>query len=128
MAGDNRKLLHIELGPIQIDVPQTVGYYGGLGAALALGVLEPPLAAFIAAVPLIKILAERGSPIPVRFVSEVLLGAAKPVGSDAEGTVRLADPDRAARDTQKVEAAAKSTPAKRPAAKRPVAKRPVASV
>jgi hypothetical protein len=121
MAGDNRKLLHIELGPIQIDVPQTFGYYGGLGAALALGVLEPPLAAFIAAVPLIKILAERGSPIPVRFVSEVLLGAAKPVGSDAEGTVRLADPDRAARDTQKVEAAAKPTPAKRTAAKRPVA-------
>ena len=121
MAGDNRKLLHIELGPIQIDVPQTVGYYGGLGAALALGILEPPLAAFIAAVPLIKILAERGSPIPVRFVSEVLLGAAKPVGSDAEGTVRLADPDRAARDTQKVEAAAKPTPAKRTAAKRQVA-------
>jgi hypothetical protein len=92
MARDNRKLLHIEVGPLQIDVPQTVGYYGGIGAALAFGLLEPPLAAFIAAVPLIKILAERGSPIPVRFLAEVLEGAARPVGSDADGTVRLADP------------------------------------
>ncbi|MCU1616210.1 MAG: hypothetical protein JWO98_3750, partial [Frankiales bacterium] len=44
MARDDRKLLHVELGPVQIDVPQTVGYYGGLGAALAFGLLEPPLA------------------------------------------------------------------------------------
>ena len=106
MAGDKPKLLHIELGPVQIDVPQTIGYYGGIGAGLAVGLLEPPLAAFIAVVPLIKILAERGSPIAVRFVAEVLLGAAKPVGSDAEGTVRLADPDRAQRDTRELEAAA----------------------
>ena len=121
MARDDRKLLHVEVGPVQIDVPQTVGYYGGLGAALAFGLLEPPLAAFIAAVPLIKILAERGSPLPVRFVAEILQGAAKPVGSDAEGTVRLADPERAQRDTRKVESAAKPAPAKRSAAKRPVA-------
>jgi hypothetical protein len=64
-------------------------------------------------VPLIKILTERGSPIPVRFVAEILQGAAKPVGSDADGTVRLADPERAQRDTQKVEAAAKPTAATR---------------
>jgi hypothetical protein len=116
MARDNRKLLHIELGPLQIDVPQTVGDYGGIGAALAFRLSEPPLAAFTAAVPLITILAERGSSIPVRFVAEVLEGAAKPVGSDAEGTVRLADRDRAQRDTQKVEAAAKPAAAKRHAA------------
>lgn len=116
MAGENRKLLHIELGPIQIDVPQTVGYYGGIGAAVALGLLEPPLAAFIAAVPLVKILAERGLPIPVRFVAEVLQGAAKPVGSDAQGTVRLAEPGRARRDTRKVEAVAKTATTKRRAA------------
>ncbi|MCW2704269.1 MAG: hypothetical protein JWQ37_2264 [Blastococcus sp.] len=116
MARDNRKLLHIEVGPLQIDVPQTVGYYGGIGAALAFGLLEPPLAAFIAAVPLIKILAERGSPIPVRFLAEVLEGAARPVGSDADGTVRLADPDRAQRDIQKVKAAAEPAAAKRHAA------------
>jgi hypothetical protein len=104
------------LVPLQIDVPQTVGYYGGIGAALAFGLLEPRLAAFIAAVPLIMILAERGSPIPVRFLAEVLEGAARPVGSDADGTVRLADPDRAQRDIQRVKAAAEPVAAKRHAA------------
>jgi hypothetical protein len=106
MASDDRALLHIELGPLHIDIPQTVGYYGGIGAALALGILEPPLAAFIAAVPIIKIIAEGDTPIPVRMVAEVLLGAAKPVGSDAEGTVRLAEPDHAHGAVKRREAAA----------------------
>jgi hypothetical protein len=99
MTDDSRKLLHVELGPVQIDLPQTVGYFGGIAAAVALGLLEPPLAAFIAAVPLIKILADPGSPTPVRFIAEILQGAAEPVGSDAEGTVRLAEPQRARRET-----------------------------
>jgi hypothetical protein len=50
-------------------------------------------------------------------VAEILQGAAKPVGSDAEGTVRLAEPDRVQRATEKVEAAAKPTAAKPTAAK-----------
>jgi hypothetical protein len=108
-----RTLLHIELGPVQIDVPQAVGYYGGIGAGLALGILEPPLAAFIAAVPLIKILAERSSS-PVRFVGELLEGAAKPIGGDAEGTVRLADRDPAGRDTEALESVAEPVAAKTP--------------
>jgi hypothetical protein len=116
MARENRKLLHLELGPIEIDVPQTVGYYGGIGAALAFGLLEPPMAAFIAAVPLIKILTERGSPVPVRFVAEILQGAAKPVGSDAEGTVRLADPDRAQRERQELKASVEPATNRRRAA------------
>jgi hypothetical protein len=112
MAPENRKMLHIEVGPVQIDVPQTVGYFGGIGVAVALGLIEPPLAAFIAAVPLIKILADPGSPAPVRFVAEILQGAAKPVGSDAEGTVRLAEPQRVPRDMAELEAAVKPGPAK----------------
>ena len=106
-----RTLLHIEWGPVQIDVPQAIGYYGGIGAGLALGILEAPLAGFIAAVPLIKILAARSS-IPARFVGELLEGAAKPIGSDAEGTVRLADRDPTGRDTEALEAAAKPAAAK----------------
>lgn len=108
-----RTLLHVELGPVQIDVPQTVGYYGGIGVGLALGILEPPLAAFIAAVPLIKILAERSS-IPARFVGELLQGASKPIGGDAEGTVRLADRDPTGPDTKALEAAATPAPATTP--------------
>jgi hypothetical protein len=106
MASDDGKLLHVEIGPVGIDVPQTVGYFGGLGLAVAIGLIEPPLGAFIAAVPLFKILADRGNPTPVRFVSEILLGAAKPVGSDAEGTVQLADPGRERREAGVVRAAA----------------------
>lgn len=104
-----RTLLHIELGPVQIDVPQTVGYYSGIGVGLALGILEPPLAAFIAAVPLIKILAERSS-MPARFVGELLQGAAKPIGGDAEGTVRLADRDPTGPGTSELEAATTQAP------------------
>jgi hypothetical protein len=105
MGNDDVKLLHIEVGPIAVDVPQTVGYFGGIAAAVALGWLEPPLAAFIAAVPLVKILADPGSPVPVRAVAEVLLGAAKPVGSDAEGTVRLAEPGKGCREVEGAERA-----------------------
>jgi hypothetical protein len=107
MSHEDGKLLHVEIGPVAIDVPQTMGYFGGIAAAMALGLLEPPLAAFIAAVPLVKILASPGSPVPVRFIAEVLEGAAKPVGSDAEGTVRLAAPGRARREVQRTERAMK---------------------
>jgi hypothetical protein len=107
MVSDDRKLLHVRLGPLEVDVPQTVGYFGGIGAALALGLLEPPLAAFIAAIPVVKMLADPGSPIPVRFVAEIVQGAAKPVGSDADGTVRRAA-DRASHDTQQAERAVRS--------------------
>lgn len=113
MTHGDRKLLHIEIGPIAVDVPQTVGYFGGLAAALALGWVEPPLAAFIAAVPLVKILADPGSPIPVRALAEVVLGAAKPVGSDAEGTVHLAEPGKARRDAGKAERAVRPVAAHR---------------
>lgn len=112
MAHDDGKLLHLRLGPLEVDLPQTVGYFGGIGAAVALGLLEPPLAAFIAAVPLVKILADPGSPIPVRLVAEVIKGAAKPVGSDGEGTVRIADAERAEQDTHGAERAAKRRPAR----------------
>ncbi len=41
-----------------------------------------------------KMLANPAAPQPVRFVGEMLQGAAKPVGSDGEGTIQLADPHR----------------------------------
>ncbi len=81
--------LQLTLGPLQVDVPRTVGYYGGIAAAVALGLLEPPLAVFIAAVPLFNMLTGSAAPQTVRFVGQLLEGAAKPVGSDGEGTVTL---------------------------------------
>ena len=77
------------VGPIEIDVPRTLGYFGGIAAAVAIGLIEPPLGVFIAAVPFVKMLADRRAPEGLRFVGQLVEGAAKPVGSSGEGTVRL---------------------------------------
>ncbi|MFP5346298.1 MAG: hypothetical protein ACLGIA_04645 [Actinomycetes bacterium] len=87
--------ISITVGPVEIDVPQSLGYYAGLGAAVAFGVLDPPVALFIATIPVFKMLGDEGNPQPVRFVGQLLQGAGKPVGSDGQGTVRLVEPRRA---------------------------------
>ena len=96
----------IEIGRLQIDVPRSLGYFGAIGAAVAFGVIEPPLGAFIAAVPLLKMLGKGNLPEPIRFVSKVVDGAAQPVGGEAQGTVRLRDPEEeAAEDVATAESA-----------------------
>lgn len=77
-------------GPIEIDWPLTLGYYGGVGLGIAFEVIEPPLALFIAAVPFLKMLNRPNSSLPMRIVSQVLQGAAKPVGGDSDSAIRLA--------------------------------------
>ena len=84
-------VLEVRVGNVEVDVPRSVGYFGGLAAAVGLGLIEPPLALFIAAVPLYKVLTNTALPQAVRVVGEVLQGAAKPVGSDAEGVIELED-------------------------------------
>lgn len=86
--------IRVDIGPVEVDVPKSLGYFGGIAAAVAFGVLDPPLAAFIAAVPFVKMLSNPGAPLPLRFVSELFQGAAKPVGSDGEGTITLTEPPR----------------------------------
>ncbi|NIH80253.1 hypothetical protein [Amycolatopsis viridis] len=94
--GEPGKVLVIEMGRVTIDVPRSVGFFGGLAAAVGLGLIEPPLAVFVAAVPAFKALTDTALPMAVRAVGEVLEGAAKPVGSDADGVVALADQHRRA--------------------------------
>src|SRR5690348_2003589 len=77
------------LGPVQIDWPRSLGYFGGTAAAVAFGIIEPPLGLFIAAIPFLKMLNRPQAPGPVRFVSQMLDGASKPVGGDTEATVEL---------------------------------------
>jgi len=95
----------IEIGRLQIDVPRSLGYFGAIGAAVAFGVIEPPLGAFIAAVPLLKMLGKGNLPEPIRFVSKVVDGAAQPVGGEAQGTVRLRDPEEEAEDVATAQSA-----------------------
>jgi hypothetical protein len=79
------------VGPLEIDWPKSLGYYGGIGLAVAFEVIEPPLAIFIAAIPVLKLLKHPREPWPFRVVADVLEGAAKPVGGDTESVVRVAD-------------------------------------
>ncbi len=78
------------IGPVDIDWPRALGFYGGIAVALALDVVAPELALFVAAVPLLKLLKRRRATRPERLVAAVLEGAAKPIGGDAEAVVRPA--------------------------------------
>jgi hypothetical protein len=85
---ENRGLV-VRVGPVTVDVPRSLGYFGAVGVATAAGLIDPPLGLFIAAIPVVKMLMTGNLPRPVRFVGQVFDGAAQPVGGDAEGTVRL---------------------------------------
>lgn len=75
---------------VEIDWPRSLGFFGALGAAVALDLVPVPIAAFVAAVPFLKLLNRPNASTPQRFVSHLVDGAAKPVGGDAEGTIRWA--------------------------------------
>jgi len=77
------------IGPVEIDWPKSLGYFGGIGLAVAFEIIEPPLAIFIAAIPFLKLLKQPHQPWPLRIAADVVEGAAKPVGGDAESTLRL---------------------------------------
>ncbi len=70
-----------QIGPVTVDWPRSIGYYGGITVALAAGVIEPPLALFIAAIPFLKMPNRPTASKPVRFVGQVLDGSAKPMGA-----------------------------------------------
>ena len=89
MAVDS--VLEVWIGPVHLDVPRTVGYYGGIAIAVGAGLVEPPLGLFIAAVPFLKLLTHHALPVAVRFVGEVMEGASRPVGGDDEAVFHLDD-------------------------------------
>ncbi len=88
MASQDRGLVS-HIGPVEVDWPRSLGYYGGISLAVAAGMLEPPLAIFIAAIPFLKMLNHPKATLPTRFVAQVLDGAAKPVGGDSGATIQL---------------------------------------
>ncbi len=91
MESDDRGLA-TDIGPIRVDWPRSAGYYGGIGLAVAAGMIEPPLAVFVALIPFLKLLNRPTAPLPARLISQVLDGASKPVGGDSEATItRVSD-------------------------------------
>jgi len=99
MAESEEQGLVSKVGPVEIDWLRSVGYFGGIALAVAFEIIEPPLGLFIAAIPFSKFLAVPNAPKPIRSVSEVLQGAAKPVGGDIEATIRVAKSSSRSRDT-----------------------------
>jgi hypothetical protein len=79
------------VGPLAIDVPRTLGYFAGVGGAVAFGLIAPELAIFVAAVPLLKLLKRENAPKIERMIGAIFEGAAKPVGGDSEGCIRTRD-------------------------------------
>ena len=94
MAEENDVLV-TRTSRIEIDWRQLAGYYGGIGLAVFAEVLDPPLAIFIGAIPLIKMLKRKGASFPTRLVTQVLEGAAVPVGGEAQSAVRIIPPEEA---------------------------------
>ncbi len=81
------------VGPVEINWPLTVGYYGGIGVAVATEMVAPPLALFIAVIPFVKMLNRPEASRPTRLVSQVFQGAATPVNGNAPSFIRLTTPD-----------------------------------
>jgi hypothetical protein len=80
------------IGRVKIDWPRTTGYYGGIGIAVACGLIDPPLGLFIAAIPFLKMLNRPDASRASRLTGQLLDGAAQPVGGDGKGTITLVAP------------------------------------
>lgn len=87
--GGHQLAIVSRVGPVEIDWPRSLGYFGGIGLAVGIGLIDPPVGAFIAAVPFLKMLNRRRAATPSRFVGQIFEGLSKPVGGDSEGTIRL---------------------------------------
>lgn len=88
-AGEDDAQMISRVGPFELDWPRSLGYFGGIGVAVAAGVIDPPLGLFIAAVPFLKMLDLPRLPNLPRFVGQIFEGVAKPVGGDSQGTIRV---------------------------------------
>ena len=81
------------IGPLHIDWPRSLGYFGGIAAAVAFDLIAPELALFVALIPIVKLFKRKDATKIEKAIAAVIEGAAKPLGGDAEATVRPADRD-----------------------------------
>jgi hypothetical protein len=85
-------------GPLVIDWPRSIGYFGAVGLAVAFELIPAPLGAFVAAIPFLKLLKRPTARPRTRFIAAILEGAAIPVGGESESVIRLAKQTRHRRD------------------------------
>lgn len=75
------------VGSVVIDWPRSAGYFGGIAVAVSLGLIEPPLGVFIAAVPFFKLLNHPRASRPIKVATHFLDGMATPVGGGVKSTI-----------------------------------------
>jgi hypothetical protein len=89
MSQPNEQGMVSRLGPLEVDWPRALGYYGGISAAVALGVIEWPVGLFIASIPFFKVIDRPTASFPERAIGQILEGAALPVGGDSPSAIRM---------------------------------------
>lgn len=124
MASTTDRGLTSRIGPVEVNWPRTVGYYGGLALAVSFGMIEPPFGAFIAAVPFLKMLNRPKASHPIRLVSQVVDGAAQPIGGDGDYSIRLITPGTPSAGTTGIGADARAIADRIGASRRGVAATP----
>ena len=101
MAGDQQREdrpFVQRIGPVDVDWARSIGFYGGIALAIGFELIAPELALFVAAVPLVKLLKRKHATRIEKALAAIVEGAAKPLGGDAEESVRPAwiDEEKAA--------------------------------
>src|SRR5690349_10998328 len=76
------------VGPLHVDWPRSLGYFGGIAAAVAFDLIAPEIALFVALIPVVKLFKRKNASRLERAFAAVIEGAAKPLGGDSESTVR----------------------------------------
>src|SRR2546429_443716 len=71
------------VGSVEIDWPRSIGYFGGLGLAVAFDLIAPPIAIFVAAIPFIQLLKPIGVPQPPRLVAVSRLARVRSASASA---------------------------------------------
>jgi hypothetical protein len=80
-----------QVGPLHVDWPRSVGYFGGIAIAIAFDLIAPEIALFAAVIPIVKLFRRKDPTKLERAIAAVIEGAAKPLGGDAEAVVHAAE-------------------------------------
>jgi hypothetical protein len=85
------KVMHVvsQPSPVQVDWPRAVAYFGGLAAAVAVGVVEWPLGVVLAAFPIFRMVHRRRLPGAVRLAIGLAEDVARPVIGEVSGPAHL---------------------------------------
>lgn len=97
-TGEEAQRLVTRFGPMEINWPGLIAYFGGLTLAVASDVISPPVGMFIAALPVGMLFRAPSRAWPIRIVTG---GATTAVSGNPDGTVRAARRRRSNRSVRR---------------------------